>query len=212
MSRTVDVLFARSGCAFILGSLAALIVPVGLAVDTAVDVYPLSPSSTVWACTGGTLGFVIGACVGRRRLTGRPAEMVSGLLSGMMLGGLIACGWAYAEFEMIRSQLQQLEATAEVVAGAENIFIHQGIGTVGLQYGGCLGILAGSAAGWFWNGSPRLRVIASLLPVLTSCLIALGVIEMQRGFRELSDKVLERARRSSAEHELQSPASHDAAL
>jgi|SRR5579863_8002271 len=203
MSRAVEVVFARSGCAFILGSLGALIIPVGLAIHRTVSVYPRSPSSTVWACLGGTLGFVIGACVGRRRLIERPAALVAGLLWGMMLGCLLACGWAHVQFDAILSQLRQFGAPADVVACAENAFMSRSFGTLGLQYGSCLGILAGSAAGWFWNGPPRLSVIANLLPVLISCLIALGMIEMQQRFRELSCEVLEQACRSPTAYKSQ---------
>lgn len=201
MSRAFEIVFARSGCAFLLGSLGALIVPVGLAIHTALSVYPRSPSSTVWAAVGGTLGFVIGACVGRRRLTGRPAGVVAGLLAGMLLGGLIAWNWAHAEIELVRSQLRQFGAPAEIVAGAENDLLGRGFQTVSLQYGSCLGILAGSVVGWFRNGTPRLSLIPNVFPVLTCCFIALGAIEMQQGFRELSKDILEQARRTWAEHD-----------
>jgi len=193
--------FARSGCAFILASLGALIIPLGLAIHKAVALYPRSPSSTVWASVAATLGFVIGACVGRRRLTGRAADVIAGLLLGMMVGGLIAWSWAHAEFETVRSQLGQFGASAEVLARAESEFLSRGFGTLSLQYGSCLGILAGSAVGWFWNGSPRLGLIARLFPVLASGLIALGAIEMRQAFRELSQDVLEQAFRLWDEQE-----------
>src|SRR5579872_2571666 len=159
MSRAIRILFARSGCAFILGSLGGLIGLVSWAAWTAQVDYPRSPSSIVWAAVGGTFGFVLGACIGNRRLAGRPAWLVSGLVGGMLLGALIGSIWAFVEYEFARAQLMQAGLPAMFVDTAPGGLSIHDYATIGLQYGICLGILGGSAAGWFWNNPPRLSSV-----------------------------------------------------
>jgi hypothetical protein len=199
MSRVIELLFARSGCAFILGSLGALVGLVSWAAWTAQSDYPLSPSSIVWAAVGGSFGFVFGACMGKRRLTGRPASLISGLVAGMLLGALIGWVWAHAEHGFTRAQLLQIGLTEDFIDTAEGGLSIQGFETIGLQYGICLGILAGTTAGWFWNHPQRLSSVANLFPVLTSCFVALSVITMHTGFRDLSKDGIARVCRSWTE-------------
>jgi hypothetical protein len=196
MSKFTEVVFARSGCAVILSSVGALIGLVSWAAQTAQSEYPRSPSSIVWAAVGGTFGFVLGACMGRRRLTGRPAWLVWGLVAGMLLGTLIGWIWAHAEYGVARAHLLQIGLTPQFIDAAEGGLSIRGYETIGLQYGTCLGILAGTAAGWFWNHPPRLSTVANLFPVLTSCFVALSVITMQAAFRDLSQDVIEQVYRS----------------
>jgi len=85
----------------------------------------------------------------------------------------------------------------------EGGFSVAGYESIGLQYGICLGVLGGTTAGWFWNQPPRLNPIANLFPVMTSCFVALGVIAMHSGFRDLSKDVIEQVRRSSADWQSQ---------
>lgn len=203
MYRVVQVLFARSGCAMILGSAGGLASLVTWAARTAESDFPRSPSCIVWAAVGGTFGFVLGACMGRRQLTGRPAWLVSGLVAGMLLGGLIGWTWARAEYGFARAQLLEIGLAATFIDAAEGELAVRGYETIGLQYGICLGILAGTTAGWFWNGPPRLSVVANLFPVLTSCFVALNVITMHTGFRDLSQDVMERMYRSWTEDQTQ---------
>jgi small multidrug resistance pump len=61
MSRFIQVVFARSGCALILGGAGSLIGLVTWAVEAAQSVYPRSPSSIVWAAVGVALVALIGA-------------------------------------------------------------------------------------------------------------------------------------------------------
>ena len=199
MSRFVQVVFARSGCALILGSIGALIGIVAWTAHTAQSDYPRSPSCIVWSAVGGTFGFVLGACMGRRRLTGRPAWLVSGLAAGVLLGALIGWFWAHAEYRLARAQLVQIGLAAQFIDAAETGLSIHSYETIGLQYGICLGILAGTTAGWFWDHPPRLSSVANLFPVMTSCFVALSVITMRTGFHELSQAVIERVCRSGTE-------------
>jgi F0F1-type ATP synthase assembly protein I len=196
MSRVIEVVFARSGCAVILGTLGGLIGLVSWAVQRAQSDYPRSPSCIIWAAVGSTFGFVLGACMGKRRLTGRPAWLVSGLVAGMLLGALIGWIWAHAEYGRARAHLLQAGLAAKFIDAAEGGLSVRGYEAIGLQYGICLGILVGTTAGWFWNHPPRLSSVANLFPVLTSCFVALGVIAMHTGIRELSKDVIEQVRRS----------------
>lgn len=203
MSRVIQVVFARSGCAVILGTAGGLIGLVSWAARTAQSEYPRSPSSIVWAAVGGTFGFVLGACMGNRRLTGRRSGLVSGLVAGMLLGTLMGWIWAHAEYGFAQAQLLQAGLPATFIDAAEGGLNMRGYETIGLQYGICLGILAGSTAGWFWNSPQRLSSVANLFPVLISCFVALSVISMRIGFRDLSKDVIERACRSWAEWQSQ---------
>ncbi|HEY3968037.1 MAG TPA: hypothetical protein VGM05_25970 [Planctomycetaceae bacterium] len=196
MSRVVEVVFARSGCAFILGSVGGLIGLVSWGAWTAQSDYPRSPSSIVWAFVGGTFGFVLGACMGSRRLTGRRGWLVSGLVAGMLLGALIGSIQAHAEYGFAREQLLQAGLPVMFIDAAEGGLSVRGFETIGLQYGICLGILAGATAGWFWNHPPRFSPVANLFPVLASCFVALSMIAMHSGFRDLSTDVIGRVGRS----------------
>jgi hypothetical protein len=196
MSRVIQVVFARSGCAVILSSVGGLIGLVSWAARTAQSEYPRSPSCIVWAAVGGTFGFVLGACMGNRRLTGRRAWLVSGLVAGMLAGALVGWIWAHAEYGFAQAQLLQAGLPAKFINAVEGGLSIQGYETVGLQYGICLGILAGSTTGWFWNIPQRLGSVANLFPVLTSCFVALNVIAMRTGFRDLSQDVIERVSRT----------------
>src|SRR5262245_11491081 len=115
MSRVSEVVFARSGCAFILGSLGGLIGLVAWAAWTAQAEYPRSPSSIVWGAVGGTFGFVLGACVGRRRLIGRPAYLVTGLVAGILSGALVGWLWAHAEYRIARNELLHIGLASSFV-------------------------------------------------------------------------------------------------
>lgn len=192
MSRVVQVVFVRSGCALILASVGGLIGLVTWAAWTAQFDYPRSPSSIVWAAVGGTFGFILGACISSRGLTGRPASLVSGLVGGILLGALIGWLWAHAEYGFARRQLLQAGLPAQFIDAAQGGFSIRGYEAIGLQYGICLGVLAGSTAGWFWNQPPRLSSVAILFPVLTSCFVALGAITMRTGFHGLSQDGIER--------------------
>src|SRR5689334_8549219 len=76
MSRLLEMVFVRSGCAFVLGCIGSLIGLVAWAGFTAQHHYPRSPSPIVWEAVGGAFGFVLGACIGNRRLKGRPEYLV----------------------------------------------------------------------------------------------------------------------------------------
>jgi hypothetical protein len=196
MPKILEVIFVRSGCAFILGCIGSLIGLVAWAASAAQTDYPRSPSSIVWAAVGATFGFILGASIGYRRLAGRPSWLVSGLVGGILLGALLGWSWGHIEYRIARSAL--------LSAGLSPIFIDTSpVGltasryeTIGLQYGICLGILAGGAAGWFWHHPLRLNLIANLFPVVTSCFVALGAITMNIGFRDLSKELTANARQS----------------
>ncbi|MBI3860341.1 MAG: hypothetical protein HY290_00445 [Planctomycetia bacterium] len=200
MSRVVPVVFARSGCAFILSGLVGLIDLLSWAAQRAQSDYPQSPSGIVWAAVGATFGFVLGACMGKGRLTGRPAWLVSGLTTGMLIGALVGWIWAHAEYDFARTQLLQIGIPATFIDAAEHGLSAGDYEAIGLQYGICLGIVAGTTAAWFWNHPPRLSSVANLFPVLTSCFIALGAITMQTGLRGLSIDVIERVCRLASDH------------
>src|SRR5262245_39791719 len=194
MCSILRVVFVRSGCAFILGCIGGLAGLVSWGSWTAQFDYPRSPSSIIWAAVGGTFGFVLGACIGNRRLAGRPAWLVSGLVGGMLLGSLIGLEWARVEYSLARSQLLQAGLPAEFIDAPWRGFSAARYETIGLQYGICLGILGGTTAGWFWNHPRRLGLVANLFPVTTGCFVALGAITMDTGFRHLSRDALEQGR------------------
>jgi len=196
MPKVFQVVFVRSGCAFVFGCVGSLIGLVTWAAWTAQSDYPRSPSSIIWAAVGGTFGFVLGASIGYRRLSGRPAWLVSGLVAGILLGALIGWSWGHVEYRHARTQLLQAGMPAKFIAAAQGGLAVRGYETIGLQYGICLGILAGSTAGWFWHHPSRLSSVANLFPVLTSCFVALGAITMNTGFRDLSKEVNEQVRNS----------------
>ncbi len=201
MSRVVEVVFARSGCAFILGGVGVLIGLVSRGALIAQSDFPRSPSSIVWATVGGAFGFVLGACMGSRRLTGRRGWLVSGLVAGILLGALIGLIQAHAEYGFAREQLLQAGLPAmfiDAAGGSISVRVYE---TIGLQYGICLGILAGTTAGWFWKHPPRLSSLANLFPVMASCFVALIVITMHIGFRHLSRDAMDRVGRSWWERE-----------
>jgi hypothetical protein len=204
MSRLFQVVFVRSGIAFILGCVGSLIGLVAWAASTAQSDYPRSPSSIIWAAVGGSFGFVLGATIGTRRLTGRPAFLVSGLVTGILLGALIGWSWAHAEYRFARRHLLQTGLPAEFIDAAQGHHAARGYETIGLQYGICLGILAGSTGGWFWYHPHRLSSVANLFPVLTSCFVALGAIAMNTGFRDLSNDMIEHAHHSWADGQARS--------
>jgi hypothetical protein len=194
MSRFFEVVFVRSGCAFILGCVGALIGLVAWAGWTAQHDYPRSPSSIVWAAVGATFGFVLGACIGNRRLRGRSAWLVLGLVGGMLTGALIGIEWAHAEYAFARHALLQAGLTAEFIDAPHGGFTATAYETIGLQHGICLGVLGGTTAGWFWKHPPRLSSVGRIFPVVMSCFVALGAIAMQTGFRDLSRDVIESGR------------------
>jgi hypothetical protein len=196
MSRFLQVVFVRSGCAFILSCVGSLIGLVAWAGWTAQHDYPRSPSSIVWAAVGGTFGFVLGACIGNRRLRGRPAWLVLGLVGGMLAGALIGLEWAHAEYGFARLTLLQFGLPAEFIDAPHGGFSAIAYETIGLQHGICLGLLGGATAGWFWKHPPRLSSISRIFPVLMSCFIALGAIAMHTGFRDLSRDAIENGRQS----------------
>jgi hypothetical protein len=199
MPKVFEAVFVRSGCAFVFGCVGSLIGLVAWADGAAQSDFPRSPSSIVWAAVGGAFGFVLGASIGYRRLTGRPAWLVSGLVAGILLGALIGWSWGHAEHRFVRTQLLQAGLPANFVDAAEGDLAVRRYETIGLQYGICLGILAGSTAGWFWYHPLRMSSVANLFPVVTSCFVALGAITMNTGFRDLSRDVIERMRRSWTE-------------
>lgn len=145
--------------------------------------------------------------MGARRLTGRRGWVVSGLVAGMLLGALIGSIRAHAEYGFAREQLLQAGLPVMFIDAAEEGFSLRHYETIGLQYGICLGVLAGTTAGWFWNHPPRISSVANLFPVLTGCFVALSAITMHIGFRDLSREVMQRVGRSW--RECQSPELHD---
>lgn len=202
-SRVIEVVFARSGCAVILSSVGSLIGLVTWAIQAAQSDYPRSPSAIVWAAVGGTFGFVLGTCMGHRRLTGCRAGLVSGLVAGMLGGALVGWIWAHAEYGFARSQLLQAGLSTTFINAADGGRSIQSYETIGLQYGICLGILAGSTAGWFWNIPRGIGSVANLFPVLTSCFVAVSAITMRIGFRDLSKDLIERVSRTWLESQPQ---------
>ncbi|MGE5194059.1 MAG: hypothetical protein ACM3U2_16310 [Deltaproteobacteria bacterium] len=209
MSRIRDIVFVRSGCAFLLGCVVGLSGLVGWATWTAQYEYPRSPSSIIWAAVGGTFSFVLGACIGNRRLTGRPAWLVSGLVAGMLAGAVIGWQRAHAEYGFARQQLLRAGIPAELVDATKGGLSAAGYETIGLQYGICLGILGGATAGWFWKHPRRFSSIANLFPAMASCFVAVGAITMQTGLRDLSKDVLERGIRSWEEQRIHTAANAD---
>ncbi len=209
MSRIRDVIFVRSGCAFILGCITGLIGLVGWAAWTAQTDYPRSPPAIVWAAVGGAFSFVVGACIGNRRLKGRPAWLVAGLVAGMLAGAAIGWQWAHAEYGFARAQLLHPGVPPEPVDPADGGPTCAEFEIVGLQYGICLGILGGTTAGWFWKQPPRSSTIANLFPVWCSCFVALGAIGMINGFRDLSRDAIEHGRQFRLESQSEARAAAD---
>ncbi len=199
MPKVLEVVFVRSGCAFILGCIGSLSGLVAWAAGTAHTDYPRSPSSIVWAAVGATFGFILGASIGYRRLKGRPAWLVSGLVAGILLGAIIGWTWGHVEYGFARSELLNAGVPANFIETAQGGLAAGRYETIGLQYGICLGILGGSVAGWFWHHPLRLSLVANLFPVVTSCFVALGAITMNLGFHDLSKDVIRHARQSWAE-------------
>jgi len=194
MSRILEVVFVRSGLAFILGCVGALIGLVAWAGWTAQHDYPRSPSSIVWAAVGAAFGFVLGACIGNHRLRGRSAWLVLGLVGGMLAGALVGTHWAHVEYAFARQMLLQAGLTAEFIDAPHWGFNATAYETIGLQHGICLGVLGGTTAGWFWKHPPRLTSVGRIFPVVMSCFVALGAIAMQTGFRDLSRDAIENGR------------------
>jgi hypothetical protein len=186
------VVFVRSGCALLLATMGGLAGLVAWAMQTAQSDYPRSPSSIVWAAVGATFGFILGACVGIRRLSGRSAWLVSGLVAGMLAGVFIGCEWAYVEYSFTRLALLRDGVPADFIDAAQGGISVRAYATIGLQYGICLGVLAGATAGWLWKHPPRVSSVANLFPVMTSCFIALGAIAMNSGLRSLSASEMSR--------------------
>jgi hypothetical protein len=160
--------------------------------QTAQTEYPRSPSSIVWGAVGAAFGFILGACVGIRRLSGRPAWLVSGLVAGILAGAFIGCEWAYAEYSFTRLALLRDGVPAGIIDAEQGGISARDYATIGLQYGICLGVLAGATAGWLWKHPPRVSSVANLFPVMTSCFIALGAIAMNSGLRSLSASEMSR--------------------
>lgn len=202
MSKIVRVVFVRSGCAFILGCLGGLIGLVAWTAWRAQLEYPRSPSSIIWAAVGGTFGFVLGACIGNRRLSGRPAWLVAGLVAGMLVGAVVGWEWAHAEYNFARGQLLVAGLPEQFIDAPQGGFSVAGYESIGLQYGICLGVMGGTTVGWFWNHPPRLSLIANLFPVMTSCFVALGAITMHTGFRDLSKNALQQGWESWTEWQM----------
>jgi hypothetical protein len=196
MSRLFEVVFVRSGCAFILSCVGSLIGLVAWAGWTAHHHYPRSPSSIVWAAVGATFGFVLGACIGNHRLRGRPAWLVAGLAGGILAGALLGLQWAHIEYGLARQTLLQSGLTSEFVDSPHGGFSATAYETIGLQHGICLGVLAGATVGWFWRHPPRLSSVSRIFPVSMSCFVALGAIAMHTGFRDLSRDAIETGRQS----------------
>jgi hypothetical protein len=186
MDSLLRVVFVRSGCAVLLATMGGLAGLVAWAMQTAQTDYPRSPSSIVWAAVGAAFGFILGACVGIRRLKGRPAWLVSGLVAGILAGVFIGCEWAYAEYSCTRLQLLRDGIPVDFIDSPQGGISVRDYATIGLQYGICLGVLAGATAGWLWKHPPRVSTVANLFPVMTSCFIALGAITMNAGLRSLS--------------------------
>jgi hypothetical protein len=199
MSSVMRVVFVRSGCAFILGCIASLTGLVAWTSGTAQREYPRSPSVIVWAAVGGTFGFVVATCIGNRRLHGRPAWLISGLLTGMLAGACIGWEWAHAEYGIARQQLLQDGMPAAFIDRAESGFSASRFESIGLQYGICLGVVGGATAGWFWRHPLRMSAVANLFPVACCCFVALGAIAMGNGFREVSRDAIEQGRQSWSE-------------
>jgi hypothetical protein len=190
MPSLARVVFVRSGCAFILGCISSLVGLVAWTTWTAQFEYPRSPSSIIWAAVGATFGFLVGACIGNRRLAGRGASLIAGLVAGVLLGALIGWDWAHTEYAFARRQLLEAGLSAQFIDACQGGFSVACYEAIGLQYGICLGILGGTTAGWFWN-QPRLNLVAKLFPVTISCFVAIGAITMQTGMRDLSKHALE---------------------
>ena len=206
MSSVMRVVFVRSGCAFILGCIGGLTGLLTWTAGTAQREYPRSPSAIVWGALGGTFGFVLAACIGNRRLRGRPAWLISGLVTGMLAGACIGWEWAHAEYGFARQQLLQDGLPASFIDQPESGFSASRFVSIGLQYGICLGIVGGATAGWFWKHPPRLSAVANLFPVACGCFVALGAIAMGSGFRELSRDAIEQGRQSWSESQRRSGA------
>lgn len=196
MDTLLRVVFVRSGCALILAAIGGLAGLVARGIETAQDSYPRSPSLIIWGAVGAAFGFILGACVGIRRLSGRPALLISGLVAGILAGAFFGWEWAYAEYCSARGQLLRDGIPAEFIDAAQGGLSVRAYATIGLQYGICLGVLAGATAGWLWKHPPRVSTVANLFPVMTSCFIALGAITMSAGLRSLSASEVERRRQS----------------
>jgi hypothetical protein len=117
-------------------------------------------------------------------------------MAGTLVGAWIGWEWAHAEYEFTRQQLLAAGLATEFVDGARSGLSEAQYEAIGLQYGICLGIVGGTAAGWFWKHPPRLSAVANLFPVMCGCFVALGAITMGNGFRELSRDAIEHGRKS----------------
>jgi hypothetical protein len=196
MDSLLRVVFVRSGCALILAAIGGLAGLVAWAIETAQKDFPRSPSSIVWAAVGAAFGFILGASVGIRRLSGRSAWLISGLVAGILAGAFIGWEWAFAEYSSARLQLLRDGIPAEFIDAAQGGLSVRAWATIGLQYGICLGVLAGATGGWLWKHPPRVSTVANLFPVMTSCFIALGAITMNTGLRSLSTSEIHRRRQT----------------
>jgi hypothetical protein len=194
MDTLLRAVFVRSGCTVILAAIGGLAGLVAWAIEAAQKDYPRSPSSIVWAAVGAAFGFILGACVGIRRLSGRSAWLISGLVAGILAGAIIGCEWAYIEYSSTRLQLLREGIPADFIDDGIGGISMRAYATIGLQYGICLGVLAGATAGWLWRHPPRVSAVANLFPVMTSCFIALGAITMNSGLRSLSASEAQRRR------------------
>ncbi len=185
----------------VLASLGGMAGLVARAVETAQDDYPRSPSAIVWAAVGAAFGFVIGACIGNRRLAGRPAALMGGLAVGIIAGAFWGRERALAEYSFARQQLLQEQFPANFIDAEQGGLSERGYQSVGLQYGICLGVLAGTTGGWLWKHPGRASMIANLFPVVASCFVALAAITMNTGLCELSADELVRARKLWSEQQ-----------
>ncbi|HLJ10756.1 MAG TPA: hypothetical protein VKU82_06185 [Planctomycetaceae bacterium] len=189
-----EAVFVRSGCAMILASVGGLAGLVAWGIRTAQSAYPRTPSSVVWATVGTAFGFVVGACIGNRSLTGRQGILVAGLTIGILSGSLIGWQWAHVAYSRAREQLLNDGVHADFLdAGQAGISVAD-YEAIGLQYGICLGVLAGTTGGWFWKHPPRLNTVANAFPVVASCFIALGAVSMNKGLCELSGEAVQQGR------------------
>ena len=101
-----------------------------------------SSTATVWVAV---IGFALGAGFGNRSLAGRPAWIMSGVVTGIALGALVGHIWGRIELGVVLRQIEGAgRSPPETKGGGFRTHLYDDIG---VRYGIGIGAIIGLAAG-----------------------------------------------------------------
>lgn len=132
------------------------------------------------AKVGAVIGFLVGAISGNRRFSGRPGWMLTAIVLGIAFGAVAGHIWGRIEHSVVWHQIEAAGCTPNNKGAG---FSSSSYDSIGLQYGICVGGLAGLAVGCVSKRSTR---FSSAIALIIGFAFFVGVGMMNAEFRAQS--------------------------